>query len=211
MSDNPDATPPDGPTPPPAAPDPPDGPQAPGTPPPTAPPPSSVPPGDPGTPPTAAAPPPGHEPPPGYPPPGYPPPGPGYSGPGDPPPGTPPYGTPGYGPPPYGAPGYGYAPASSADDRTWVLLAHFGAAVLGFFAPLIVMLAKPESPLVRAHAVESLNFQLTWFVVLLVLTVVTCGVGAIGFLFPVVMAIIAGVKAANGEPFRYPLTVRVVS
>ena len=215
MSGNPDATPPDGPTPPPAAPDQPDAPQAPGTPPPTAPVPGSVPPADPGTPPPAAPPPPGHEPPPGYPPPGYPPPGPGYSGPGDPPPGTPPgtppYGTPRYGPPPYGAPGYGYAPASSADDRTWVLLAHFGAAVLGFFAPLIVMLAKPESPLVRAHAVESLNFQLTWFVVLLVLTVVTCGVGAIGFLFPVVMAIIAGVKAANGEPFRYPLTVRVVS
>jgi uncharacterized Tic20 family protein len=39
---------------------------------------------------------------------------------------------------------------------------------------------------------------------------VTCGIGAIGFLFPVIMAIIAGVKAANGEPFRYPLTVRVV-
>ncbi|HEY0358513.1 MAG TPA: DUF4870 domain-containing protein [Mycobacteriales bacterium] len=220
MTDNPDATPPDGPTPPPAAPDQPEAPQAPGTPPPAAPVPGPVPPADPGTPPPAAPPPPGHEPPPGYPPPGYPPPGypppgPGYSGPGDPPPGTPPgtppYGTPGYGPPPYGAPGYGYAPASSADDRTWVLLAHFGAAVLGFFAPLIVMLAKPESPLVRAHAVESLNFQLTWFVVLLVLTVVTCGVGAIGFLFPVVMAIIAGVKAANGEPFRYPLTVRVVS
>jgi hypothetical protein len=91
-----------------------------------------------------------------------------------------------------------------------VLLAHFGAVVLGLFAPLIVMLVKSDSPLVRAHAVESLNFQLTWFVVLLVLSVLTCGIGAIGFLFPVIMAIIAGVKAANGEPFRYPLTVRLI-
>jgi hypothetical protein len=82
--------------------------------------------------------------------------------------------------------------------------------VLGFLAPLIVLIARPGSPLVRAHAVEALNFQLTWFVVVLVLSVVTCGIGAIAFVFPVIMAIIAGVKAANGEPYRYPLTVRVV-
>jgi uncharacterized Tic20 family protein len=151
-------------------------------------------------------PPPGAVPPPGYEaPPGYPPPGAGYGTPGGPPPGTPPYGTPGY-----GAPGYGYSTTSPSDERTWVLLAHFGAVVLGLFAPLIVMLVKSDSQLVRAHAVESLNFQLTWFVVLLVLSVVTCGIGAIGFLFPVIMAIIAGVKAANGEPFRYPLTVRLI-
>jgi uncharacterized Tic20 family protein len=137
---------------------------------------------------------------------------PGPSAGGTPPPGPPPGG---YAPPPpYGTPagpGYGYqGPAASSDDRAWILLAHFGAVVLGFIAPLIVMLVKPDSPAVRAHAVEALNFQLTWFVALVIITIVTCGFGSILFLFPVIMAIIAGVKAANGEPFRYPMTLRLI-
>ncbi|HEX5742042.1 MAG TPA: DUF4870 domain-containing protein, partial [Pilimelia sp.] len=133
--------------------------------------------GAPHPPPGAGAPPPGSPPQAGY---GAPPPGhaapQGYSAPpqpghGPPPPyGPPPGGYPASGP--YAAGGYGgphgYA---SAEERSWALVAHFGGAAiallsagwLGWIAPLVALMAKgQESPTVRAHAVEALNFQLTW-------------------------------------------------
>ncbi|HET9516163.1 MAG TPA: DUF4870 domain-containing protein [Actinoplanes sp.] len=151
---------------------------------------------------------------------GYPPPS---SGAGGYPPGggtPPPYAAPGYGPP--GPGGYG---GYSDDDRTWTLLAHFGGAAvmflsggwLGWVAPLIVMLVKGnQSPTVRAHAVAALNFQLLWSVVAVAITVVsTClsviVIGLLGFfllfipwLVGTVFGVIAGLKAANGEPYSYP-------
>ncbi len=156
----------------------------------------------------------------------YPPPG---SGAGGYPPGggaPPPYGydkAPGFGGPGPGGPGYGAHPTS--DDRTWALLTHFGGAAAMFFSggwlgwvpPLIAMVAKGNhSPLVRAHAVAALNFQLLWSVIAVVITIVsTCltvfivgfimyGLLVIPWLVGTICGVIAGVKAANGEPYRYP-------
>jgi len=62
-----------------------------------------------------------------------------------------------------------YPPASHppvAEERNWAVAAHVGSFVsawfaLGMFAPLIVLLIKgSSSPFIRAHAVESLNFQI---------------------------------------------------
>ena len=69
-------------------------------------------------------------------------------------------------PPPGGGPAG--PPLPPAQERLWAMLAHllsFVAAYLflGFVAPLIVLLVfGPRSAFVRAHAVESLNFNLTW-------------------------------------------------
>jgi hypothetical protein len=159
-----------------------------------------------------------------------PPPGSGATGYG-PPPGS---GAGGYGPPPgYGAPGYGaYGPPggqgggfATNDDKTWALIAHIGGAAAAFISggwagwipPLIAMLARGnQSPTVRSHAVAALNFQLLWTVVAVVITVVsTClsviVIGVLGFFLLVVpwlmgsiFGLIAGIKAMNGEPYRYP-------
>ena len=135
-----------------------------------------------------------------------------------------------YGQPPYGQsqPGPG---GISSDDKTWALAAHIGTLVaaylaLGFLAPLIIMLAKKDSPFVRRHAVESLNFQISlliYFVVgtilMFVVALLTFGIGLV-ILVPValvlgvvalVLIIMATIKASNGEEFRYPLTIRFVS
>jgi hypothetical protein len=123
----------------------------------------------------------------------------------------------------------GYA---TNDEKTWALIAHFGGAAgtflagwLGFVAPLIAMLAKGnQSPTVRAHAVEALNAQLTWLgwsiglsLALCCLTVVTLGLGAVGFvllgvpwLVAIILGIIGGVRATEGELWRYPMSVRLV-
>jgi hypothetical protein len=98
------------------------------------------------------------------------------------------------------------------------MLAHFGGLLVGFIAPLIVMIAKGgESPTVRAHAVEALNFQLTWGVATIIAMIaVACSFGVLFFLpfitlaIMVIFSIIGGVQANDGRLYRYPMTVRLV-
>jgi len=101
------------------------------------------------------------------------------------------------------------------------MLAHLLAFVaayiaLGFIAPLIVMLVfGPRSAYVRAHAVEALNFNLTWLIYAIVAGVLAILVIGIPILIVlgiayVVLVIIAAVRANNGQHYRYPLTIRFV-
>jgi uncharacterized Tic20 family protein len=114
-----------------------------------------------------------------------------------------------------GSPPPGYA---NSDEKTWALIAHFGGIIVWFIAPLVALLAKGnESPTVRAHAVESLNFQITWGVVAVISWVLTvCSFGILFFLpfIPwvviIVFCIMAGLKANEGQLYRYPMTVRLV-
>ena len=124
----------------------------------------------------------------------------------------------GYGPPP----GYGYAAApqgyASTEDKTWALVAHFGGIVIGFIAPLIVLLARGnQSPTVRAHAVEALNFQITWGIATIVATILTVCTAGILFFLPtitwivvIVFSILGGIKANEGQVYHYPMTWRPV-
>ena len=55
-------------------------------------------------------------------------------------------------------------------DKIYVLIAHLGAIILTFFAPLIIFLLKKDKPLdnwVRQNAANSLNFQITLIIVLI--------------------------------------------
>ena len=116
----------------------------------------------------------------------------------------------------------GQRPLPPDQERLWAMLAHllsFVAAYLflGFVAPLIVLLVfGPRSAYVRAHAVESLNFNLTWLlyaVIAVVLAFLLIGIPiliALGIAY-LVLVIIASVRANNGEFFRYPLTIRFVN
>jgi uncharacterized Tic20 family protein len=138
---------------------------------------------------------------------------------GPPPPPQPPI-PPGGGPPAGGPPGQ--PPLSADQERLWGMLAHllsFVAAyiALGFVAPLVVLLVfGPRSAYVRAQAVESLNFNLSWLLYAIVAGIlVIIGIGllillALGIAY-VVLVIIASVRANNGQLFRYPLTIRFMS
>jgi uncharacterized Tic20 family protein len=120
----------------------------------------------------------------------------------------------GYGTPPPGAPApgtFGSGQLSQQDERMWAMLAHIGAVVLGFIAPLIVLLVQGEkSPFTRANAVESLNFQISLLIVGIPLTIITCGLGAVIFLVGIVFEIIGGIQANNGTAYRYPAAIRLV-
>jgi Uncharacterized protein conserved in bacteria len=107
------------------------------------------------------------------------------------------------------------------------MFAHIGAILAAFLAmaflgPLIVMLTQgTKSAFVRRHAVESLNFQLTLliaFVAGFVLSILTLGIGLLVFIpaviaggiLALVFTVIGGVKANNGEDYRYPINIRMV-
>jgi uncharacterized Tic20 family protein len=135
-----------------------------------------------------------------------------------PPPQEPPAGPPPGGPPPGGPPPGGPPPGyASNDEKTWVLISHFGGIVVGFVAPLVAMLVKGnESATVRAHAVESLNFQITWNVAAVIAWVLAACTGFLFFLpvlvwlFIVVMCILAGLKANEGQWWTYPAKVVLI-
>jgi uncharacterized protein len=151
--------------------------------------------------------------------------------PGQQPPGQPAHNQPSYGQPPETQPGYGQQPYAqqpgagvlTPDERTWGGAAHWGALIaalvggLAFLGPLLVLLIKGnDSQWIRRQSVESLNFQISiliYAIVSALLLFVLVGLvllPAVG-LFWLIFTIIGSVKVANGEDYRYPLTIRMVS
>ena len=107
-------------------------------------------------------------------------------------------------------------PSGVGDDKTWAILSHVLTSVGGFIAPLVIyLIKKDESPFVRHHAAEALNFQLSvllYAIISLVLILVLVGLVllfALG-IGTLIFTIIAAVAASNGERYRYPLTIRFV-
>ena len=121
----------------------------------------------------------------------------------------------------------------SAEERQWAMFAHLSALVGGlltsaiggwgfFIGPLVIWLMKKDTmPFVADQAKESLNFNITVsaiFLVLLILTIVTLGIGAL-LTVPVmlvvgigalVLIVMASMKANEGVAYRYPFTIRLV-
>jgi uncharacterized protein len=120
----------------------------------------------------------------------------------------------------------------TSEERTWALFAHltsllaYLACGLGFLGPLVVwLLRKDRSEFVDFHGKESMNFQVTMFLLLVVVTglavllgVVTCGLSlwlvapaaAAVTLLDYVLAVVAGVRAYNGKRWRYPISFRFI-
>jgi uncharacterized Tic20 family protein len=113
---------------------------------------------------------------------------------------------------------------SSPPKRTWEVLCHLSALAgltgipfANIIGPLIVWLLKRnESESVDTHGKESLNFQISMsiYTIAAALTLLV----AIGFvLLPIVilanliLVIIAAIKTSNGEPYRYPFTIRLIN
>ncbi len=105
--------------------------------------------------------------------------------------------------------------------RIWDMLCHLTAlaGLIGIpfgnlLGPLIVWLIKKnEMPSVDAHGKESLNFQISMTLYVLVsIALIFVGIGillliALG-VANLILIIIAAFKASNGTPYQYPLTIR---
>jgi uncharacterized Tic20 family protein len=107
-------------------------------------------------------------------------------------------------------------------ERNWAVTAHLSSFVaayvaLGFVGPLVVMLTVGNrSPFVRRHAVEALNFNLSWLLYLTVsgiLVFLLVGIPLLVLLGVayLVLVVLAAIEASAGREFRYPLTIRLVT
>jgi uncharacterized Tic20 family protein len=104
--------------------------------------------------------------------------------------------------------------------RNWAMGSHLSALTgvvtgIGFFAaPLVIWLLKREShPFIDANGKEAVNFQFTMMLAMIVcipLIFLIIGILLLPLigLFDMIMSVVAGIKAANGETYRYPLTFR---
>ena len=105
----------------------------------------------------------------------------------------------------------------ASDDRTMALLIHLLGAFVSILAPIIFYaVKKDESPFVRHHAAEAINFHITiylGFVISIVLALVLIGfflmIALVVWFY--VATIIAAIAANRGEWYQYPLTIRIVT
>ena len=121
----------------------------------------------------------------------------------------------------------------SKEERQWAMFAHLSALLGGlvtsavggwgfFLGPLVIWLIKKDTmPFVDDQAKEALNFNITVsaiFLILLILTFLSLGIGAL-ITVPVmlivgiaalVFIVIAAIKSNEGVAYRYPFAIRLI-
>jgi uncharacterized Tic20 family protein len=113
--------------------------------------------------------------------------------------------------------------APTENERTWGMLAHLSALVGLVFplvgnilGPLLVWLTKrDQSAFIAAHAREALNFNITVTlagVVCLFLALIFIGflLGMALFIAWLVMTLVAAIRASEGAPYHYPVSLRLI-
>lgn len=114
------------------------------------------------------------------------------------------------------------APSGSApqDQRTLALIAHLLGIITWFVGPLVIwLISKDDSNkgFVTDQAKEALNFQITLtlaYIVAFILTIISLGllffVPTLVWIANLVFCILGGLKANNGEAYRYPFALRLI-
>src|ERR1700745_2518009 len=93
----------------------------------------------------------------------------------------------------------------TSDEKTLALLAHVLTFVFPILAPLVIYLVKKdESNFVAYHAKESLNFQITLFIICVLLFITIIGIlfvwiiAILGYVF----VIVATIRASEGKLYK---------
>jgi uncharacterized protein len=104
-----------------------------------------------------------------------------------------------------------YVPTS--DEKTMAVLSHILTLVAPILAPLIIYLVKKnESKFVEWHARESLNFQITIAIIIIILFITIIGIliAWIVGIISLVLVIIATIRASEGKLYKYPFSIRLI-
>jgi len=102
------------------------------------------------------------------------------------------------------------------EDRNKGMLAQLLGLFAGIIGPLIIyLIKKDESPFVRHHASEALNFNITLLIGMMIsLPLMLVLIGFLTFfviaIAGMVFQIIASIAANNGEWYRFPINIRMV-
>ena len=117
-----------------------------------------------------------------------------------------------------------------AEEKQWAMFVHLSALLcmltavpgLGIVPPLILWTLKKDTmPFVNDQGKEAMNFQILpaigvavgWLLTLTCFGFPCLGVPILGLILmgSAVLGLIASVKAAEGVPYRYPLSLRLIS
>lgn len=127
-----------------------------------------------------------------------------------PPPQTPP--TPPPTPPPAAT------PTAPVPQRFWIALCHLAYLIPGYVPGLALTLLiwawrRKRDPLLDDQGREALNFQLTYAALSLILTVtcLLCVLVPVVWIVGAVLCVVAGVSGADGQRYRYPWIVRLIT
>lgn len=117
-------------------------------------------------------------------------------------------------------------PPSSPEERQWKVILNLSALaglVIPFgniIAPLVIwLLKKPEMPALDEEGKKVLNFQISYAIYMvaafLIFAVTSCIVVTIVLPMAVgiawlVFTIIGGIKVSNGEPYVFPMTLKLL-
>lgn len=119
---------------------------------------------------------------------------------------------------------------SDSDSRNWAMGAHltalagvFVAGLASFVGPLVIWLIRREDdPFAAQHALEALNFNITTLGVVIVGFILGFGTLGLGFIIVgplfLVLAVLwlvwtiqATMAASGGQPYRYPVSIRLIN
>ena len=103
------------------------------------------------------------------------------------------------------------------DDKTLAMFAHLSGIFFSFLGPLVIWaIKKDESKFVAAHALEALNFQISFAIYMIVASFSM--ILLVGFLLVpalliggIVLTIMAAMAANNGESYKYPYILRLIN
>ena len=102
---------------------------------------------------------------------------------------------------------------TTENERLVAILSHLVGIPFEFFGPLVAYLIfKDKGPFVGHHVKESLNFGISMILIFVILAVSVVGLLVIWAvpIYYVAFRIVAAVKTAQGEFYKYPLTFRFV-
>jgi uncharacterized Tic20 family protein len=114
--------------------------------------------------------------------------------------------------------GTDFTPATTptSDEKTLAILSHILTFISSFIAPLVIyLLKKDDSTYVAEHAKESLNFQITMFILFIIsfiLIIVLVGILMLWALslINLILVIVATIKASENKMYRYPINFRLI-
>jgi uncharacterized Tic20 family protein len=120
-------------------------------------------------------------------------------------------------PPPPQEPYQASSSLSPSDEKLWATLVHIGGIFFSFIPALIgYLILKDKGPFVRAHTATALNFQITMaiaYVIGYILIFIVVGIFVLiaVWVLIIIFSIMAAVKANQGQPYTYPLSIKFVS
>jgi uncharacterized Tic20 family protein len=105
----------------------------------------------------------------------------------------------------------------TGNEKIWSMLSHLSLLLgVGIILPAVVYLAmRHESDYAASNAREALNFHISVYLyaicsIPLVLILIGIPLIIIVGLGSLIFAIVAAIKASQGDCYRYPLTIRLV-